>query len=123
MEKNTIKTVIPFIILHIALFILSMGAICSKMAGRQKFLSPKFILFYGLLICILFVYAVIWQQVLKRLSLTVAYASKGVGIIYGMMWGVLIFKETITWNMIVGAVLVLIGVYIYIFSEIREGDK
>ncbi len=100
-----------------------MGAICSKMAGRHKFLSPKFIFFYGLLICILFVYAVIWQQVLKRLSLTVAYASKGVGIIYGMMWGVMIFNETITWNMIVGAVLVLIGVYIYIFSEIREGDK
>lgn len=100
-----------------------MGAICSKMAGRQKFLSPKFIFYYGLLICILFLYAIIWQQVLKKLSLTVAYASKGVGIIYGMMWGVLIFKETITWNMIVGAVLVLIGVYIYIFSEIREGNK
>ena len=120
---NKKKTVISFVILQLALFILSMGAICSKMAGRQKFLSPHFILYYGLLLVILFVYALIWQQVLKNLSLTVAYASKGVGIIYGMMWGVLIFKETITWNMVVGAVLVLIGVYIYIFGELKEKNK
>ena len=117
------KQIIYFIVLHIALFIMSMGAICSKLAGKEQFLSPKFILYYGLLLCILFVYAIIWQQVLKNLSLVVAYASKGVGIIYGMLWGVLIFKEEIKPNMIVGSVLVLIGVYIYIFSELREGKK
>ena len=119
MNKNSI---ISFIVLQIALFIASVGAVCSKMAGRQPFLSLKFIAFYGLLLVILFVYSIVWQQVLKNLPLTVAYASKGVGILYGMMWGMLIFKEIITWNMVVGAVLVLMGVYIYIFSEIKEED-
>lgn len=109
--------------LQMALFIVSLGGICSKLAGRQTFLSKKFFLFYGLLLCILFVYAIIWQQVLKRLSLTVAYASKGVGIIYSILWGVLFFDEQIQWNMIIGALLVLAGVYCYIIDEIRGMNK
>jgi drug/metabolite transporter (DMT)-like permease len=112
-----------FVLLQVALFILSFGAVCSKMAGRQEFLSIPFFAFYGTLILILFVYAILWQQVLKRISLVVAYACKGIGIIYGILWGVLFFKEEITWKMIVGAVLVLIGVYIFVFGEIKANKK
>lgn len=112
-----------FVILQVALFIVSLGGICSKMAGKQEMLSARFFFYYGMLLCILFVYAIVWQQVLKMLPLTVAYASKGIGIIYGMLWGMLIFKETITWNMVLGAALVLVGVYCYIFEEIREMKK
>jgi len=112
-----------FVLLQIALFILSFGAVCSKMAGRQEFLSLPFFAFYGTLLLILFVYAILWQQVLKRISLVVAYACKGVGIIYGILWGVIFFKEEVTWKMIVGAVLVLIGVYIFIFGEIKANKK
>ena len=109
-----------FILLQIALIIVSFGAVCSKMAGRQEFLSIPFFAFYGALILILFVYAILWQQILKRISLVVAYACRGIGIIYAILWGVLFFKEEITWKMIAGAVLVLIGVYIFIFGEIKN---
>lgn len=122
-EKKNKFSLGVFILLQIALFILSFGAVCSKMAGRQEFLSFPFFAFYGTLILILFVYAIIWQQVLKRMSLVVAYACKGIGIIYSIIWGVVFFKEEITWKMIAGAVLVLIGVYIFIFGDIRSGNK
>lgn len=112
-----------FILLQFALFIVSFGAVCSKMAGRQEFLSIPFFAFYGALILILFVYAILWQQILKRISLVVAYAYRGIGIIYAILWGVLFFKEEITWKMIAGAVLVLIGVYIFIFGEIKNSKK
>ncbi len=112
-----------FIVLQLAVFIVSLGGICSKLAGRQIFLSKKFIIYYALLLCVLFVYALIWQQVLKHISLSVAYASKGVGIVYAILWGILIFGEEIRWNMIVGAVLVLIGSYCYIIDEIRRISK
>ena len=112
-----------FILLQIALFILSFGAVCSKMAGRQAFLSVPFFAFYGALLLILFIYAILWQQILKRISLVIAYACKGVGIVYGIIWGVVFFKEVITWKMIAGAILVLIGVYIFIFGEIKENRK
>lgn len=105
--------------LQIALFISSMGGICSKLAGRQEFLSKAFVLYYGLLLATLFIYAIIWQQVLKKISLTVAYACKGIGIFYGILWGIIVFDEEIKWNMILGAVLVLIGVYFYVIEEMR----
>ena len=108
-----------FVVLQIALFILSFGAVCSKIAGRQEFLSLPFCLFYGLLLIILFVYAIIWQQVLKKISLTVAYACKGIGIVYSIIWGVVFFQEIITWKMIVGALLVLAGVYVFIFGDLK----
>ena len=34
-----------------------------------------------------------------------------------MLWGVLIFSETITWNMIVGAVIVVAGVIMVVKAD------
>lgn len=114
------KKTLYFILLQVAIFIMSLGGVCSKLAGIEKFLSPKFIMYYGFLLLILFAYAIIWQQVLKEISLSVAYGSKGVGILYVILWGTLIFDEVITWNMILGIILVLIGVYILTFHELKE---
>lgn len=122
-EKKNKFSIGVFLLLQVALIVSSFGAVCSKMAGRQEFLSFPFFFFYGLLIVILFVYAIVWQQVIKRMPLVVAYACRGVGIIYGIIWGVTIFKEQITWKMIVGAVLVLTGVYILIFSDMKKQKK
>lgn len=124
MSEDKIKFSLgAFILLQVALFIVSFGAVCSKMAGRQEFLSFNFFVFYGALILILFIYAILWQQVLKKISLVIAYACKGIGIIYGIIWGMVFFNEELTWKMVTGAILVLIGVYIFIFGEIKESKK
>lgn len=124
MSEDKIKFSLgAFILLQVALFIVSFGAVCSKMAGRQEFLSFNFFVFYGALILILFIYAILWQQVLKKISLVIAYACKGIGIIYGIIWGMAFFNEELTWKMVTGAILVLIGVYIFIFGEIKESKK
>lgn len=124
MSEDKIKFSLgAFILLQVALFIVSFGAVCSKMAGRQEFLSFYFFVFYGALILILFIYAILWQQVLKKISLVIAYACKGIGIIYGIIWGMVFFNEELTWKMVTGAILVLIGVYIFIFGEIKESKK
>ena len=80
------------------------------MASQNEFLSLKFCLFYGMSIFILGIYAIFWQQILKKFDLTTAFFNKAITILWGMLWGVLFFKETITLNMIIGAVIVLIGV-------------
>ena len=117
-DKTKSKSIImPFVLLQIGLFIFSLGGVCSKMAGRQSFLSFRFFLFYGLLIFILFLYALIWQQVLKSISLTVAYACKGIGIFYGILWGALLFGEEVRANLIVGALLVMTGSFFFLMDD------
>lgn len=101
-----------FLILHLSLIVNSMAGAASKMAGRQKFLSLKFFFFYGLVLVITFAFALVWQQVLKHMSLTFAFTNKPITMIWGIIWGVLIFQEKVTWNMLLGSGAILAGIII-----------
>lgn len=103
-----------YVLLHILLFFYSFCGVFSKLASNNGFLSLSFCIFYGISISILGVYAILWQQILKKFSLTTAFFNKSVTIIWGMLWGILIFKESITINMIVGAIIVLLGVLLVV---------
>ncbi|MBO6232245.1 MAG: EamA family transporter [Ruminiclostridium sp.] len=104
------KKIVPYIVLHAVMAVCSVGGICSKMAASKEFLSPEWILLYGLLLFTLAFYAVMWQQILKKIPLNVAYANKAVGLIWGMMWGCIVFNETIGVPQIIGALLILAGI-------------
>ena len=115
-----IEKIKPYIFLHVILLLYSCCSICSKQAALAPFLSFKFFLFYGLVIAILGVYAILWQQVLKLLPLTTAFANKAVTVIWGMIWGAVLFQEVITFKMILGAVIVIIGVIVVVTGGAEE---
>lgn len=118
MRNNTDNSKIKYlIVLHIELLLFSLGGICSKLAGQHEFLSFWFIFFYGLVVLNLGVYAIVWQQIIKKLPLNTAYSNKAVTIAWGMLWGFLFFHETIKWNMILGAAIVIIGVIIVVRAD------
>lgn len=104
------KKISNYAMLHLLLFAYSFCGVFSKLASQNDFLSWKFCIFYGISIMILGIYAILWQQILKKFSLTTAFFNKAVTIIWGMLWGILFFKEVITWNMLLGGFIVLIGV-------------
>ena len=106
-----------YLFLHIELFILSLGGVCSKIAAQNDFLSFGFIFWYGLVILNLGVYAIVWQQIIKHLPLTTAYANKAITIVWGILWGVIFFNEQIKWNMIIGAIIVIVGVLLVVKSD------
>ena len=117
MNKNT-KTILA---LNILLMFFSLGGIFSKLASKQSFLSLEFILCYGALLFIMFVYAIGWQQIIKRLPLTTAYANRAVTIVWGIIWGLLIFNEKLNVGKVIGAVIVIAGVLLYVTeSEEKE---
>ena len=120
MKKENIKTII---ILHIMLMIYSMSGICSKMASGEPFLSPKFCLFYGLIIILLGFYAIGWQQIIKRLPLTTAFANKAVTVVWGLIWGILFFQETVSVGKIIGIAMVVTGVVIFANSDGGDEDE
>jgi len=115
MLKN--KKLNSLIILHIMLFIYSFCGVFSKIAGGSEFLSNKFFICYGVSLFILFIYTVAWQQILKKIPLIIAFLNKSITIIWSMIWGLIIFKEKITFTMILGSIIVLIGVSLVVKSD------
>lgn len=106
-----------YLLLHIILLFYSFGSICSKMAANHDFLSLDFCIFYGLVLLDLAVYAVLWQQILKKFSLTIAFANKAVTIIWGILWGFLFFKEHISVKQVIGAIIIVIGICLVVTDE------
>lgn len=106
--------------LHGILLLYSLSVVCSKLAAREAFLSVRFILYYGGTIGLLFIYALLWQQILKALPLVTAYANKSIVVVWGMLWGVLLFQEKITVTMLIGTIVIFIGVYLVVSGNEME---
>ena len=111
-NKGLEVPILWFLALHLSLIVNSIQGVFSKLAGRERTLSPMWILFFGLMFVALFTFAVAWQQVLKHMSLTFAFTNKPITIIWGLVWGVLIFQEKVTWNMVLGSVIILVGIMV-----------
>lgn len=111
MSKSNLKT---YFLLHFILFLYSINGIFSKLTSTKEFISLDFILLYGVILFNLFIYAILWQQILKKIPLSIAFSNKSVVIIWGMIWGKLIFNETIKWNMILGTIIIILGVYMVV---------
>ena len=112
-----------YFVLHALMALFSLSPVCSKLAGQQDFLSVPFLVFYSLVIVILGVYALAWQQVIKRMPLTTAYANKAVTVVWGMVWGALLFHETITPQKIIGAVIIVAGIVLFAFSGTEKEEN
>ena len=112
-----------YIVLHIMLMIYSMSGICSKMAAQQQFLSPSFCIYYGCIILLLGFYAIGWQQIIKRLPLTTAFANKAVTVVWGIIWGAVFFQEEVTIGKVIGAILVILGVVVYANADGKVKDE
>ncbi len=112
-----------FIYLHILLVLYSLSAVFSKLASVEPFLSLKFCVFYGLVLFLLALYALCWQQIIKHLPLTVAYANKAITVVWGIIWGLLIFGEKLTPGKALGAVFVICGIVLYAVSDGSEAEN
>lgn len=102
-----------YVILHLMLMIYSMGGICSKKAAAYPFFSMEFCMYYAGVLLLLVFYAAGWQQIIRRLPLTVAFANKAVTVIWGIVWGACFFQEPVTVGKAAGAALVMAGILLY----------
>ena len=98
--------------MHLAFLVYTFYPLLGKFATRYDFFSLQFIILYCVVFAILFLYAILWQQVLKRIPLTTAIANKSITIVWGMIFGLLLFGEGISLKMLIGAALILSGILI-----------
>ena len=80
------------------------------MAAREAFLSPLYLLWFIAAVGVIALYAILWQQVLKRIELSTAYLFKGTTLIFTMLFAALLFGEAITIPNIIGSVIIIAGI-------------
>ena len=108
------------ILLHLILALYSVTGIASKFAAAEEFASPRYIMFYAIVLGGLFIYAFAWQQIIKHMPLITAYANKGVTVIWGIIWGYFIFSEEITLRKIIGAAIIIAGIVFIVTADAKE---
>lgn len=116
-SKRSSKRIGALLALHAVLFLYSFTGILGKMAAEHDVLSVPFLAYYAGVIALLGVYALAWQQVIKHLPLTTAFANKAVTILWGMLWGFLIFGESINVWKALGGIMVAVGVILFVRAD------
>lgn len=109
------ENVQKYMLLYSGFFIYSISSIFAKIAAVQEN-AIRAMLFIVLEIFFLGIYAMIWQQALKKFTLVTAMASKGIVVIFNLAWSVMLFGEKITLYNIIGALVVIGGIWV-VFSD------
>ncbi len=111
--KVSLKVVLILLLVNL---LYSTVSIAMKLASMQEMLSLKYFICLGTIVIMLGIYAVVWQQILKKVDITLAYMFKATGIIYVLLYSVFLFGESITvWN-IVGAAIIVTGIVLFVKS-------
>ena len=84
--------------------------ICTKKAALQSPMSWPYLLWFCGAVAIIGAYAILWQQILKRIELSTAYMFKGTTLIFTMLIAALLFGEAITLPNILGSVIIIVGI-------------
>lgn len=113
MKTETQKriTMKDILILQLIIMIYTFSSICAKLASGQETIL-RLLLFTGLEFLCLAVYAILWQQAIKKFDLSVAYANRAMVLLWSMIWAVLVFHDTITLKNILGVALVIAGTFV-----------
>ncbi len=101
-----VKTIVK---LQIVVLIYTFASIFAKLASGEKLFSLSFCFFTGMELLVLFLYALVWQQVMKKTELTVAYANREMYLLWSLLWAVVFFQNKITFFNVIGCIFVIIG--------------
>ena len=108
-----------YIQLHLNILLFSLTSVFSKMASVQYnkhgLGSIWLYVFLALMIGNCGIYAIAWQQVIKKFSLSTAYANKSVYLLWSQIWAVVIFHENLSAQNIIG---ILVGTFFTAISQV-----
>lgn len=94
-------------------FIYALVSILTKTASYYEFLSIEYILALLGAVLVLGIYALSWQQIIKRMPISDAYMFKGTSIVFVLLLSACFFDENITWQNIVGSITIILGIALF----------
>ena len=113
-NKNT-AMVYTFVIFSV-LFV-SFSGVFLNLSANQPLFSTTFFLFFCGAIAVLGIYAYLWQIVLRKLPLSVAYAFKATSTVWSFLWAYLFFGNPIRIQNIIGGGLIVLGSLLAVNSD------
>ena len=120
MKQNNVKQILTIVFIQAAVCLYTLSGVAGKFASRYDFLSFPFVGLYTLEIAILGCYAILWQQIIKRVPLSIAYANRSLSLIWSILWSTLLFHESLTQKNVIGIMLVVVGVYLVNMGGLEE---
>lgn len=110
------------LLLQVIIIIYTISSVMAKLASSSAEEPFRMLVFLGLEFVILAIYAVLWQQMIKRFELSVAYANRAMAILWSMIWAVIFFHDEITFRNVLGVLIVLLGMVIVNLDAREEGQ-
>jgi multidrug transporter EmrE-like cation transporter len=98
------------LLLLLAFVVYSCESVFVKLASNFQIFSIEYLLFFGLAIAVLGIYAVLWQIVLKQMPLSLAFNSKSITVVIILLFARFLFGEEITIKNMVGSSLIIGGI-------------
>jgi drug/metabolite transporter (DMT)-like permease len=111
------KKKLSWIFMYVGFIIYSFSGVFSKIASTYDITSFPYILCFSGIIFILGVYAILWQQVLKQIQLSVAMANKPITLVLNILWAVFFFHEQIGIKFFIGFILITLGLVIVLIDN------
>lgn len=102
--------------LSIAYLLYSLVPVAAKIAAGQSTMLMV-ALYMGWEIALLGIYALLWQQILKKIPLIVAMSYKGITVVLGLLWSTLFFSEEITAMNLLGTAFIIVGIWMIALDE------
>ena len=76
-------------------------------------MSTGYILNVCGVVLVLGLYAILWQQVIKRMPISTAFLFKGTTLLFALLISFFLFGEPITWMNGIGAILIIGGITLF----------
>lgn len=107
------KRWLKYIVIVLSFALYSCTSIFMRYAATYPFLSLKYIVMLCCSIFVLGVYAIIWQQIIKHVEISIAYMFKGCSLVFTMLYAWMLFGEQITLHNGMGAAIIIGGIVLY----------
>ena len=115
------KNIKVFLILQLMNILYSLNSVLIKIVSirwdKEGLFQVTTLLILLAAFLLLALYALLWQKILSKVDLTVAYMCKGMVIFWGMLWAFLFFQEHISLFNILGTILIFGGTYLVTINE------
>ena len=87
--------------------------ILNRMASIYAPLSLGYVFMLSISVIVLAIYAISWQQIIKRMPISDAYMFKGTSIVFVLLLSAWLFEEIITWQNIIGSTIIILGIALF----------